>query len=1856
MPPTLSLCVISCAKDAQDLSRCLKSFQSSLIDEICITDTSQEPSDQIKAVCETYGAQYSYKKFEDDFSAVRNFNFDQVTSSHILWVDSDDTISPEALNRLISLKPKFEEFDVWIFDYVYAFTAEGKPALVLPRERVVRNCPEIRWCEPVHECLSITSSKMIRVDIPIEHHRSRGGSPERNLRILKTQADAGTLSERGKFYYGKELFDVGRQEEGVKVFEAYLESSPGRDFNDNIATASIKLSQYYAIKDNHPKAKYYALKSIQFSNKYAEPLFLIAELYESEGKLSTALSYYKECLSKKMDAGMSQLPVFYHFLPHRALALLYDKQGDTQNARKHAIIALSYQPDETLKPLAGEPVDTTPRVAWLFPGNADPVNGSQRIRRINIHKALQDSRIIENYHSLPFATLVAQLSDRNIIVFQNFCEPDYWLMHLLHKMGKKTIFDDCEMISGYPWQTECMTTATAVTCCGTVLAQYRASQGCQRVAVIPDAWEPTQGSPVYDRKELRAIFIGMGGNSFLASSWLRSTVEAAGYKLIVCTEWENADVRWNMDTWAQTMYDCDVILCPQRVDVQPGKSNVKVTQAMSMGLPVIASPLRAYQEIIKHGDNGYIADTLADWGKALEALKDPAVRKRIGEAGRASVDTYSIESVSKRWITMAQDILAIKDEVSTVEPARELPAPKQEPIDIIIPVYNNWEYLRLTLDSILMNTLIPFRVIISDAGSNEEMWMHLRGLKGFTILGAPERRLNFAEACNAGILQSQSRFFVILNSDVIVSKGWLGNMLDKMLTKGRLSSCGVLSNCDLGWLHGVPGKPSYNMTLGVTGKKLNLGCGNKRIEGYINCDVVKIPEVDEVFNFYDIPYGDDTIAAISSEHALEHVSHEKTKLAIREWYRVLKPGGELNLKIPDLELCAERYTKADNSRTVNGYPEKTWYKMTIYGAQTPENGSDAEHQYHLTGFCKDEIKELLESTGFEVITVKNYDGWGTPSIEVIARKPGTDSNNLLLRPGMTMDQIKPHLDELYAYMNQSNVQHKGEFVEQEWVAAYCTMYARSAVNEMGLFDTEYKNGCEDLDLERRLKAGGYKSGQAIDAFVFHFGGVSRGAYKEEGTEKFYGEDKFNHEKYAKKWAKQRVAIYTGPAWEPWTPEDVEAGMAGSETWAVYISREFVALGYDTTVYGHLQDPENVQVYDGVRYVDHRKMLEDCQYIYHDLFISSRTVEPIKHPIHAIKHHVMIHDVFLHPDPNHDVEAWRTQRYYYLSKWHKEFLLSHHRNMPEDKMVQTANGVADYYWMGYDDVPVKTNSSVYSSSPDRGLYQLLMMLPEIRIAVPSFTLHICYGFFNWESAAKQRNDVKSLELIGKIKELLEQPGVEYHGRVSKKELFGLQRKAKVWLFPTWFDETFCCHPENMISTKKGHKRIIDISMSDSVLTHMNRYRRIEQIMSRKYVGNLISLRVGNHSYTGKYTPEHPVLYMKSNFKDKRVDIKSGLIEEWVSIGDIKVGDWVCTPYPDEDNIHTEYCFLDDMKRINRNYKEIGEGIGTRDVSSLGHKQLPKSIPINADFARFLGLYMAEGSFSGGRICFSFNVSEADYIQFVQRYLKDTFGYESEVKNQGNCSNVYCYANALGHWIKHIFGGTASVKDVPYFVFEQSKEFIKYFIMGVLDGDGNFGSNEYKIELSTKTGIMNLKMIMNQVGLHPNYHESCKKGQMYYRLGISISLWEDVFGLDRSTEESYKTYIERDGKLFYRVKDICYEEYDGYVYNLEVEEDHSYTSNFMAVHNCITAIENRLCKNPIITTGKGGLLDTAGAGAVLLSPDGLTRDGEYPESYTKPFIEEAIKLLTDGHYREYKAAQGYDGLNQYQWHNIADRMLK
>jgi glycosyltransferase involved in cell wall biosynthesis len=102
-------------------------------------------------------------------------------------------------------------------------------------------------------------------------------------------------------------------------------------------------------------------------------------------------------------------------------------------------------------------------------------------------------------------------------------------------------------------------------------------------------------------------------------------------------------VSWSGAREVEDIVPFDVGLAP--LDDGPRarcKCGLKALQSMAAGAPVIASPVGALREIVVDGKTGLHATTPEQWAAALDALlRDPALRMRMGRAGR--------EAVERRW-------------------------------------------------------------------------------------------------------------------------------------------------------------------------------------------------------------------------------------------------------------------------------------------------------------------------------------------------------------------------------------------------------------------------------------------------------------------------------------------------------------------------------------------------------------------------------------------------------------------------------------------------------------------------------------------------------------------------------------------------------------------------------------------------------------------------------------------------------------------------------------------------------------------------------------------------------------------------------------------------------------------------------------------------------------------------------------------------------------------------------------------------------------------------------------------------------------------------------------------------------
>lgn len=121
---------------------------------------------------------------------------------------------------------------------------------------------------------------------------------------------------------------------------------------------------------------------------------------------------------------------------------------------------------------------------------------------------------------------------------------------------------------------------------------------------------------------------------------------------------------WSAESEAGLLGRCDCMLAPLGDGpFERGKCGFKVIQGMAAGLPVIASPIGVIKDIIRHGENGFLAETASQCDNVMRQLRgDTSMRRRIGEKARETVARfYSISETTDRVADALRDALGDRD-------------------------------------------------------------------------------------------------------------------------------------------------------------------------------------------------------------------------------------------------------------------------------------------------------------------------------------------------------------------------------------------------------------------------------------------------------------------------------------------------------------------------------------------------------------------------------------------------------------------------------------------------------------------------------------------------------------------------------------------------------------------------------------------------------------------------------------------------------------------------------------------------------------------------------------------------------------------------------------------------------------------------------------------------------------------------------------------------------------------------------------------------------------------------------------------------------------------------------------------
>ena len=148
--------------------------------------------------------------------------------------------------------------------------------------------------------------------------------------------------------------------------------------------------------------------------------------------------------------------------------------------------------------------------------------------------------------------------------------------------------------------------------------------------------------------------------------------------------------------------------------------------------------------------------------------------------------------------------------------------------------------------------------------------------------------------------------------------------------------------------------------------RLNLGCGDKILPGYVNVDVVEAragARPDVVCDLHDLaPFEDASADEILSVHVVEHFWRWEVTDVLREWVRVLRPGGRMVIECPNIESACRTFL--EDPRRFSREGEEGQRTMWVFYGDPKWKDPLMIHRW---GYTPESLRALLEQAGLREV-------------------------------------------------------------------------------------------------------------------------------------------------------------------------------------------------------------------------------------------------------------------------------------------------------------------------------------------------------------------------------------------------------------------------------------------------------------------------------------------------------------------------------------------------------------------------------------------------------------------------------------------------------------------------------------------------------------------------------------------------------------------------------------------------------------------------------------------------------------------------------------------------------------------------
>jgi ribonucleoside-diphosphate reductase alpha chain len=392
---------------------------------------------------------------------------------------------------------------------------------------------------------------------------------------------------------------------------------------------------------------------------------------------------------------------------------------------------------------------------------------------------------------------------------------------------------------------------------------------------------------------------------------------------------------------------------------------------------------------------------------------------------------------------------------------------------------------------------------------------------------------------------------------------------------------------------------------------------------------------------------------------------------------------------------------------------------------------------------------------------------------------------------------------------------------------------------------------------------------------------------------------------------------------------------------------------------------------------------------------------------------------------------------------------------------------------------------------------------------------------------------------------------------------------------------CLTGDSWINTlHEGGTLIKDIKIGDKVLTHKGRFRRVTNVQVRDSQDDIFEIKVQTRKTPIKITGNHPVL---TNLGWVRVDELNPKIH------------YIATNNKVELFQNSEYPIL-----LFNNKKDHGNG-------KFEAKKI-EQVKVDKDLAWAIGLWFAEGSLSINQnktpngIRITMGIPFKNEMERFGRIIENKTGlpfniYESSVERNGK-TNSWLTLNinsvVLGEFFLDNFGKNCKVKNIPQYIKEAPIDIISSFFEGFYLGDGCKTYKQQSFTISNPKLAMSLYEIGLRCGYRMGLQMQAKAGKLSTtKFVYKVSIYCNQGKTNLSVNNAYSGIEFSDGNRYcpFELKKLTHNEP---VYDLTVEEDHSFSVSGVIVHNCFNSHVEDTMDSILHNVAEVGMMTKHGGG--------------------------------------------------------------